>query len=389
MVLASIASGSFVGHERNTPPMVPESRRRSPRQPLGAMLALGVVLSVVRPAVAEHESQEVAPTLDQVQPEAHFRDDPGQREAWRRRIKASLEFAAMATEAYRGDLVLFNARDGALPYYVARYLAGDDPGLDLRLMSLSPNTDSINRPETSAYLAQLGIHDQTIQQGRRIIFTDGSMGLARTFGRVQQEISGDLRPKLLAHVMMAFDENVAPTLRMALRRLADGAETMTPAAAFDSAQWSWEWGIPYGVNVVESYAEQDGRWVPMAPATAEADKQQARQWKAYMRHKLDQPIYRERWASRQQTWREVHGLLKEGKVHNLLGWLDAQYQAHRPAVAEALVRDVLVLARNHPRRFAPLHGPVVQPLREEIAAGRRESIREPLRAIRRTLAHGH
>jgi len=343
----------------------------------GADVDQGLAQAPTEPG-SRTENQEAAPTLHDVEPREHFRDDAASSSLWGRRIDASLEFAAMAVELYRGDLVLFNARDGAIPYYAAHYLSGHEPGLDLRLISLRP----LDHPEISAYLAQQSVGDAILEAGRRIVFTDVSMGQARTFHRLRVEIAPRLRGQVIAHVMMAWNEDHAPTLRTALRHLIDDAPMLDPWTAITRADKLWEFSIEFGVNPVKDYAKEGDRWVPMATAASADQKRLAREWKEHMRYAIDKPASRDHYARMGALWREARAEVRSGDHARLFDWLDAQFD-RRPDLAEPLVRDVLaVVIRNHMHLYRSDSAIHFETLRGELTRPTGRSLRETLRTIR-------
>jgi hypothetical protein len=363
-------------------------RLRKARFAIGFLL----VLATAGPGRAEHEGHDTSPTLDQVEAREHFADDPTSRELWRARMYAAMEFAAMASEVYRGDVALFNARDGAIPYWVGKHLNQHlglgEPALDWRLMAMSPNTGSMDRPETSQYLREQGISEHTLSLGKRLVLLDGSIGGARTLTRARAELPGPRRHELLAHAMMGFNEDHAPHNRLSLLHLWEGPRNGAQLPTFFDVANRWEFGIVFDVNPAEHYAPgADGKLVPQAGAALPEQKAVGRQWKEHLRYWLDQPETRAFYAQRRALWREANAHLKSGDSAALLGWLDQQFDRHEPVVAEALVRDVTAMALTHHRdRYAWDYLSSFAEASETLA-GRRgaSSIREPLRALLREI----
>ena len=179
-----------------------------------------------------------------------------------------IEAIAFFLEMYPGHEIYFLARDGEPLYDQARIVLQNSPKGLARIHLLNISRSNMREVNATEYLAQEGISDETLAQGKKILLVDTG-----TFGSVPFIISSyfpeNHQSQIESHFLLSLSQEV-PSTRTFLRWLKPNLRFREyPAGSLQKLQKlieSYELSVPHYTNTSDHFAMIGNRWHPMSPS---------------------------------------------------------------------------------------------------------------------------
>jgi hypothetical protein len=355
--------------------------RRRPLLALLPLAAIGFTGSVPCRASAAEPGSWVAfshgPALSEVQSRRRFDQGSPQSQAWRKRIKANVEFAAMARELYRDRTLVFVARDGLPTYLTLDYLSKDDAQRPaMKVVAYSGNS-TVNHPNLGAYFKQLGLTPEHIPQNSSVLL-DVAVGSGRTWDKYRELVD----PMAPVHVFASWRAD-GSSLRIGMRHLDARAATMGDLIPLSHQYLEME-NIAYPFHSVSAYGDHGAGMTAYAQASSAEEQAASDEWREHARHLLDGKA-RKLYEKRRVVWRRVKDAVDRGSPLAYFREALSTLGEARPSPSrEALARDIVEVGINNMHNISwattqRLGKETVDRLRASVRAG--ESIRGVLAEV--------
>jgi hypothetical protein len=307
---------------------------------LGLGLSLSVALAGDLPQ--GFESYLSRPDVFKVTPRTHPELNT---DFWRGLKRSHIEAIPQLIELYPDREIYFLARDSELLYDLAKLKFKNDPKILKRIHLLNISRANMRAEHVKDYLAQEGISEAALKNGKKILFVDTGFS-----GTIPKTIANyfpiDLRDQLKTHLMSSSNP-AHPSSRVFLTGLNPEAPRLNPGSMHGSII-SYE-HMPRYTDRSDRFFQVEGQWQPLSSIQSWSDgsvsKEKAQAYLEDLLFESQKPEFDTLFQERRKLWRDLNNLTTKAEAQSFISELLKRHP--KDPFIESVVRDYLETVSIH------------------------------------------